>query len=353
MQHKSMKHYSDILINTLRDDYNIPVTVIDMDGEKDDPCGVNMNELNSEMTRLAMEKTRALQEDPACTQLITDSQAEELSQTRQPGTTRISEIEEQQLWVYHMILRYRIPLDAEVFSSGRQLSSKFINDYVKTYSPNREILAMFYRLKRLDHMVWSDTRTLEAIYNAKITAIHNMPNSDMEMHHTKAHKMYRPAILLSKLLYRLDANWAAKFSAAVNATDDGTDSSSDLMYTMDQFKETMIAWTENDVDDGLYNDLLDKLDIPRRSDVVYGSRQRLLRAMKGNNKANLVASGHFERLLECGLSIGFIPPVPVVRGKRSIDPSKYTDLVRYQNGNRFAEYSFQDDEDPQDDELMG
>ena len=29
MQHKSMASYADILINTLRDDYNIPVTVID------------------------------------------------------------------------------------------------------------------------------------------------------------------------------------------------------------------------------------------------------------------------------------------------------------------------------------
>ena len=42
----------------------------------------------------------------------------------------------------------------------------------------------------------------------------NQDNSDMEKHQTKAHKFFRPAIRLYKLLNRLDAEWANKLDAA-------------------------------------------------------------------------------------------------------------------------------------------
>jgi hypothetical protein len=90
------------------------------------------------------------------------------------GVERMSEVEHQQLWLYHMVIqRYRIPFNSVIFSAGGEVSSAFIEDFVKTYAPkelSKEAVDLYYNLKRLRYAAKFGTE-LEMMYKAKLKEI--------------------------------------------------------------------------------------------------------------------------------------------------------------------------------------
>ena len=360
MQNKSMANYADILINTLRDDYNIPVTVISMDVSMIDAmCGLNLKELKTEMAEKDAGKARWLRN--SCCELISDTRATELSTKRLNGTERVSWVEHQQLWVYHMVVqRYKIPLGSAAFADGRVLSQAFVDDYVMSYAPKAtsdDAIRQFYSLKRLRHVLQLGANELEMFYASKLAEIRRKGNSDMEAHQTKAHAFYGPAIKLNKLLNRLDGDWAGKLKAVVAAADGEQAPGGGFEYTLDALKKAMSVWASADITDAEYTDILNRLAFDRRTDNSYRLRPKLLKALgvgsgsggsggKGD-KSNTVASGHMERLMKAAFGIQLVAGSN--RGTRVLDFSLYTRLARLKA--LFGVYSFVDDEDPLDDPL--
>ena len=298
MQHKSLSSYTDILINTLRDDYNIPVTVTSMDSSMDigEFTGDDLKELKAEMTAEAREKARELRTSMECCTLLSDARAAMLSEKRLAGTERISDVEQQRLWVYFMVVkRYRIPLGSSAFVEGRPrlLDEAFVEDYVSSYAPktlSEAATKQFYKLKRLDHVAKYSLPELEAAYCEKLESIRKKAKemnaaspaagrgggasprnikkleeilkkggADMEVHQTKAHQFYPPAMKMRKLLDRMDPEWADKLNA-------GTDG---LKLAMEVITRSMVDWLSEDITDEEYIDLMNRLGIEYRPVNAY------------------------------------------------------------------------------------
>lgn len=348
MVNKSNKYYTSILMRTLREDYNIQVTykAFANSGESgsDDSNGRLSKELDKQLRLSEAERGASLMQREECTRLISNERGEVLQQ-RKSRTEELTDIEEQQLWVYHMVVeRYKM-----VVSAGSIVELDLLKKYVGPFFPKESknaMLSQYYALKRLDRLYESSVSEEHCKYQTDLRTIGELHNSAMEVHETKLHNFYKPITEVGKLLEALQPKWRDLLSHT-NA-EGGIDAEGAVVFPVSNktLITKLIAWLSQ-MDNERYNDLMDTLDISmKRSDTAKHTRPSLIAALGGSSndavggesadgtpdgsakRPGRSATDVLEKLLFKAFGMSLAPPKQSKKGFRDVDMSLYAELRR-------------------------
>ena len=377
MVNKSNAHYTSVLLRTLREDYGIPVTFkvfahTDAGDSDDDGVGKLSRDLDRRLRMRDADRGNALMQTEACTRLISLERGKELH-FRQRRGDEMTDVERQQLWVYHMVVeRYHLPVAADA-----EIDTEVLEKYVGPCIPktgSEAMLRQYYALKRLDKLYESTTMEARGKYLSDVQAVTCMHNSAMELHETKLHNYYKPMIEVGELLDQLDPQWRVSMVSGV------VEGALVLPISNKALLVKLVAWLQGMSNDK-YADVMGALGIELRSDSNNFTRASMLAALsdggggsggggsggrgsggrgssggsgskpKANTRPGRTATEFLETLITRAFGMCLVPPALSKKGYRNIDPRLYTDLRRRRN--TFGVYSFIDDEDPTAPEFNG
>ena len=275
-----------------------------------------------------------------CTRLISNERGEVLQQMKS-RTEELTDIEEQQLWVYHMVVeRYHM-----VVRVGSIVERDVLEKYVGPFFPKEgktAMLSQYYALKRLDRLYQSSVSEERCKYKNDLRAIGNQRNSAMEVHETKLHNFYKPITEVGKLLETLQPKWRDLLSHTPVDVEGPTvfPVSNKTLITK------LMAWLSQ-MDNEKYNDLMDTLDISmKRSDTAKHTRGSLIVALGGSindseagqstdgtpggsaKRPGRTATDLLEKLLTKAFGMSLAPPKQSKKGFRDVDMSLYAELRR-------------------------
>ena len=299
--------------------------------------------INSQVRVSDVERGSALMQNDECAHLINDKQCMELVSRKRRGE-QMTDREEQQLWVYHMVVeRYHLYSEAD-----GKIDREVLDKYIGPCCPQTGttlMLRQYYALKRLHKLCKSTVIEVRDGYLCDLLGI------DTQLHETKLHNFYKPLIEVGELLEQLVPQWRTRL-----------DKNEVLPVSNMRLVKKLVTWLENMSDDK-YVDLMDVMGIELRSDSAKHKRSTLIAALtersttEGLNigppmRPGRTATELLEKLLGQAFGLCLVPARLSKKGYRDIDPALYTNMMRRRN--KFEGlYSFINDEDPKAPDYKG
>jgi hypothetical protein len=184
-KNKSLQFFSSLIINTLRNDYNIQCETQLLEFTKDEFDLTNQllkEYKNKDKINLIFDK-----------KYIINSKLYEFIKTKCDSGIILDEDEKQQKWTYEA------SVDLWSLPSIEYIDEEFFNDYIGHWSGSDKIIDKYFKMRRFECLDLS-IQTNQIKFKQKIENIKNNPDYNFELHRTKIKSHYQRLIEAQNIL---------------------------------------------------------------------------------------------------------------------------------------------------------
>ena len=305
MRHKSMRHFTEILVGALQRDYNVETVVTAFV-----PPVVPLDHSKKSIKEKRADDLARADAVRECYDVISDRQFTKLEERLKTSPEGLEDEQLQQLHVFGMVVR-RYAVDPAL------CDVPFYAAYVQTCFNNEgdKMKKQFYAFQRF-HAAWQvSADELNVKFKKLLDKIRGEKESIMALYNTKLHEFYKPAMTVSRLLDLLVPGWRARVRDR-----------EPIEVRIGDCAKAVAAWTSA-LSDSAYDQLIKLLGIVKNEGRDEAStRTRLHSAMTSGTpgkNATKTASQMVDRVLQATFGV----PLGKRRGR---DPRCDIDVTLYQ-----------------------